>query len=690
VLTFYFVNGLEYRLVPEARIDYEGKVGDEIVFKVDEDSDRILVKEMLNDEGPAYKAGVRPGWILSKEDSFTEENPGKRPGLSAEDAQADLSKISALENVTLIFDCEDAEPVERGVMYGEMGCMYEDVELDENSCTVSWETDGDGTSYPERRWGILALIIPADAQPVGREGPTRWNWADGSTQSVRLLSGPNTESDTGEVIDRNIRDPVEVSEEVCGENGEVAFLKLADGSGWIPVADDDGDAILKKASLWEDVMAEASEVVIRAEGIGDATPLASREGWDEARLRALCARHGWEFEWMSEDGERRRRGAERQSLVPLPTVTMKADTHCPDGFHRTAVTEASTSLLSSDKPHFLSEEIFKKYDKNGNGFLEVSELSALMKDAFPSEKFTEDDMAVMFQILDMDKDGSIATNELRAFLRCYQPGTQKIRTKSALVIVDVQNDFITGTLANPYQAADIVPIINGLRDKFDVVVISYDWHPNVHCSFVECANAGELAIKEEGNSFEPFTFVTLLEDPDRPEHAQILYPRHAVQGTEGGKTHADLIVKDSDLKVYKGVRPNIDSYSAFFDNMKANDTGLTAMLENENVTDVYCCGLVTDICVKSTALHGAEVGFNAFVIHDASRPLSNDNVEPTKKLLAEAGVGWLSVAEAVAKVAAKTDISLQEYMSQIKAAVNVKRIHSEVEPTLNSHAGPKA
>eukprot|EP00439_Symbiodinium_sp_Y106_P045756 s957_g5.t2 len=271
----------------------------------------------------------------------------------------------------------------------------------------------------------------------------------------------------------------------------------------------------------------------------------------------------------------------------------------------------SSSLLSSNKPHFLTEQIFKKYDRNGNGLLDVSELKSLMQDAFPGENFSDADMATMHNTLDMDKDGSIGVNELRAFLRLYQPGQQQIRTKTALIIVDVQNDFITGTLANPYSAADIVPIINNLRDKFDVVVISYDWHPHDHCSFVESASEG----KEEVKKFDPFTFVTLKEDKDRPEHQQILYPRHA----------------------------------AFFDNMKANDTGLTAMLEKENVTDVYCCGLVTDICVKSTALHGAEVGFNAYVIHDASRPLSNDNIEPTKKVLTEAGVGWVTVDETVKK-----------------------------------------
>jgi len=347
-------------------------------------------------------------------------------------------------------------------------------------------------------------------------------------------------------------------------------------------------------------------------------------------------------------------------------------------------------MLQSGKPHFLAEKIFEKYDHNQNGLLEASELAALMKDAFPGETFTEQDQQLMLQSFDFDQNGSIGVNELRAFLRLYVPGQSMIKTKTALIIIDVQNDFITGTLANPYKAAEIVPIINNIRDKFDCVCISYDWHPFEHCSFAESVSAGKFPIKEKVEKFAPFTPITLVADKDRPEHSQMLYPRHAVMDSEGGKCHADLVVKDQDLRVYKGTKPNIDSYSAFFDNIKANDTGLTAMLEKEGVTDVYCCGLVTDICVKSTALHGAEVGFNAYVIEDASKPLDQNNIEPTKKALAEAGVGWLTCKEALAKIeSGKKELTLREYMSQAKKSVYAKRVHSELEGTLSSHAAKK-
>eukprot|EP00440_Ansanella_granifera_P056854 gb/GFBE01061624.1/.p1 GENE.gb/GFBE01061624.1/~~gb/GFBE01061624.1/.p1 ORF type:complete len:380 (+),score=97.93 gb/GFBE01061624.1/:1-1140(+) len=347
--------------------------------------------------------------------------------------------------------------------------------------------------------------------------------------------------------------------------------------------------------------------------------------------------------------------------------------------------KVETSLFATKKPHFLTDEIFRKYDKNDNGELEIKELAALMSDAFPGENFSESDLKAICNNFDLDQNGSIGTNELRAFLRHYDPASQLIKTKTALIIIDVQNDFITGSLANPYNAEEIVPIINDIRDKFDMVVISYDWHPHEHCSFSESISAGNHPIVEEVKQFENFSPVTLKGDSDRPEHTQVLYPRHAVEDTEGAKCHKDLVLKPTDKSIYKGTKPNIDSYSAFFDNIKANDTGLTAMLEQEGITDVYCCGLVTDICVKSTALHAAEGGFKVFVIEDASKPLSQDNVEPTKQVLQEAGVRVLNASEAVAEATSKKDVTIKEFGNQIKKSKSAKSIHVQMEPTLSSH-----
>merc|ERR1719401_3142866 len=114
-----------------------------------------------------------------------------------------------------------------------------------------------------------------------------------------------------------------------------------------------------------------------------------------------------------------------------------------------------------------------------------------------------------------DHNGTMGLNELRAFLRCYDPKTKHIKVKTALIVIDVQNDFIDGALKNPNKAEEIVPIINGIRDEFDVVVISYDWHPHDHCSFVESVNAGKVKIEETRRDFKPFEMVTLKGDTDR-------------------------------------------------------------------------------------------------------------------------------------------------------------------------------
>ncbi|CAL1138534.1 unnamed protein product [Cladocopium goreaui] len=288
---------------------------------------------------------------------------------------------------------------------------------------------------------------------------------------------------------------------------------------------------------------------------------------------------------------------------------------------------------------------------------------------------------------DADKSGTIGLNELHAFLRFYDSSSKTMRRKTALLVIDVQNDFISGTLA-VQTSEGIVPTINQMRDQFDCVVISYDWHPHEHCSFVESANAGKVAMKETESvgKLKAFTQVTLLGDADRAEHPQMLYPRHAVQNTWGGECHKDLVVKPEDMSVYKGKKANIDSYSAFFDNCKANDTGLTKQLEDAGVTDVYCCGLVFDICVKSSALHGAEMGFRVSVIEDACKPLSESEVLPTKKVLNEAGVRVLTSAQAVAEVKqikAAGNMALGDFIQQVAHHKNAAMLH-KVE-ALSSH-----
>mmetsp|Transcript_25414 Transcript_25414/g.60549 ORF Transcript_25414/g.60549 Transcript_25414/m.60549 type:complete len:355 (-) Transcript_25414:124-1188(-) len=342
------------------------------------------------------------------------------------------------------------------------------------------------------------------------------------------------------------------------------------------------------------------------------------------------------------------------------------------------------------KPVFKSQaaaSIFADYDLNGNGELETGELKIFLRDAFPGAGLSDEDMDALSKEFDADNTGTIGINELHAFLRCYDQESQSMIRKTALLVIDVQNDFISGTLAVEGSEA-IVPIINTMRDSFDCVVISYDWHPYEHCSFVESANTGVVPLleMEKLGSLKPFSEVTLRSDADRKEHTQMLYPRHAVKNTEGSKCHSDLVMKPEDMSVFKGVKPNIDSYSAFFDNCKANDTGLTKQLEYAGVTDVYCVGLVFDICVKSSALHGAEMGFRLSVVEDACKPLNQSDVEPTKATLGKAGVRVMSSSEAIEEakqIKANPKMAVRDYIHHVKVHKRAAALHRS--ETLSSH-----
>ena len=220
-----------------------------------------------------------------------------------------------------------------------------------------------------------------------------------------------------------------------------------------------------------------------------------------------------------------------------------------------------------------------------------------------------------------------------------------LKPKSALIIVDVQNDFISGTLAihhcpAGHRGEEVVPVINRLTQSvpFDLVVYSYDWHPNDHISFYENYNKRKI-IHEDGTplslehleQIRPLEVVT-FEGPPRTE--QKLWHKHCVQGSWGAQLHPDLIVRDYDsINVYKGTNPLIDSYSAFWDNGKLSETSLAQDLRSRGITDVFTCGIAYDYCVGSTAMHANEHGFKTTLIEDASRGVDGKTIADMKKRL---------------------------------------------------------
>jgi nicotinamidase/pyrazinamidase len=173
---------------------------------------------------------------------------------------------------------------------------------------------------------------------------------------------------------------------------------------------------------------------------------------------------------------------------------------------------------------------------------------------------------------------------------------------SALIIVDVQYDFMPGGALPARDGDAVVPVINRVQPLFDVVIATQDWHPPNHGSF---------ASNHQGH--QPGDVV------DLDGLAQILWPDHCVQGSHGAELHRDLDRARIAKVVRKGTDPGIDSYSTFFDNGRRKSTGLENDLRARGVTDVYLAGLATDYCVLWSARDAMELGFRTHVIADGCR-----------------------------------------------------------------------
>ena len=192
----------------------------------------------------------------------------------------------------------------------------------------------------------------------------------------------------------------------------------------------------------------------------------------------------------------------------------------------------------------------------------------------------------------------------------------------ALIVIDVQNDFCPGGALAVTGGDEIISRINGLMTEFSAVVLTQDWHPANHASF---------AANHPGA--QPFTLIQM------PYGPQVLWPVHCVQGTEGAEFHKALRTDPAQLVVRKGFRPEIDSYSAFFENDHVTPTGLEGYLRSRGVTAVTLVGLATDYCVAYSALDAARLGFKATVLEGATRAIDlNGSLEEARDKMRAAGV----------------------------------------------------
>ena len=193
---------------------------------------------------------------------------------------------------------------------------------------------------------------------------------------------------------------------------------------------------------------------------------------------------------------------------------------------------------------------------------------------------------------------------------------------AALIVVDVQNCFVEGGTLPVGKGAEVVPVINKLSDAFENIVVTQDWHTPGHASF---------ASSHPGK--KPFETTQLRYG------TQVLWPDHCVQGTDDAALHKDLKLPTAQVIVRKGFHKAVDSYSAFEEADRKTATGLAGYLKQRGIKTVFVTGLATDFCVAWTAMDARKLGFEVYVIEDATRAIDlNGSLAAAWKQMAAKGV----------------------------------------------------
>jgi len=196
------------------------------------------------------------------------------------------------------------------------------------------------------------------------------------------------------------------------------------------------------------------------------------------------------------------------------------------------------------------------------------------------------------------------------------------RDGDVLLVIDVQNDFCPGGRLAVPGGHEVVPVINRLAREFRHVVLTQDWHPEGHSSFAS-SHPGQ----------PPFATIAM------PYGPQTLWPDHCTWESDGARFHKDLDIPHAELIIRKGFRPEIDSYSAFFENDHKTPTGLMGYLRERQLTRITCVGLAFDYCVRYSAEDAVSHGFDTFVIEKASRAIDlNGTADATRASFRDRGI----------------------------------------------------
>ncbi|MBL8359787.1 MAG: bifunctional nicotinamidase/pyrazinamidase [Rubrivivax sp.] len=200
-------------------------------------------------------------------------------------------------------------------------------------------------------------------------------------------------------------------------------------------------------------------------------------------------------------------------------------------------------------------------------------------------------------------------------------GKVKPGADAALIVVDVQNCFVTGGTLPVKDGEQVVPVINRIAPAFASIVVTQDWHTPGHASFAS-AHAGK----------KPFDSIMLKYGN------QVLWPDHCVQGTDDASLHKDLKLPTAQLVIRKGYNKGVDSYSAFMEADGKTVTGLAGYLKARGIKTVFVTGLATDFCVSWTAQDARKAGFGVYVIEDACRAIDlNGSLAAAWKAMEKAG-----------------------------------------------------
>jgi len=198
--------------------------------------------------------------------------------------------------------------------------------------------------------------------------------------------------------------------------------------------------------------------------------------------------------------------------------------------------------------------------------------------------------------------------------------------EAALIVVDVQYDFLPGGALAVPEGDEVIAPINALGKRFKHVILTQDWHPPGHISFAS-AHSG----------CEPFETINLAYGP------QVLWPDHCVQGTRGAMISEELDLPGAELIIRKGYYAHTDSYSGFVEADRKTRTGLAGYLRERGIETVYCAGLATDFCVSWTALDARAAGFRTYVLEDACRAIDTQgSLDTALAQWREAGIEQVS------------------------------------------------